>query len=581
MAEKKYNDLQLAILAQKPVFIRALVFTFIISLLMLAPSIYMLEVYDRVVNSRNWVTLLMLTLVVILAYGVMESLDWARSRMLWDAGVDFERRLGGTAFKTVFESCVRRLPAVSIQPLQDVRILRDFHSSGSLTGMMDAPAALVFLVALFFIHPLLGVMSIVSALIQALIGYMTEKGTRRHLSDANGASISAYNYAVDGLRNAQVIKGMGMLSGVHARWLQRQNRMLASQAVASDKAGGYAALAKMVQMSAGSLMLGAGCWLLVEGLFTGSSGLLIIASIFGGRVLAPIVQVIGSWKVVVGARDAYARLDSLLNDISLRQPGMPLPPPQGHLSVEGVVAAAPGSNLAVLKGLTFQVPAGKTLAIVGPSASGKSTLAQVMVGVWPAANGKVRLDGVDIHPWNKMELGPYVGYLPQDVELFEGTVAENIARFQVDDMGRVEEVARLVGLHETILALPRGYETDIGEEGCVLSGGQRQRVGLARALYGNPRFVVLDEPNSSLDEQGEQALLDTLQLLKSRGVTVVVVTHRTNALQVADLMLVLFEGQIRFFGPRDEVLMALQRASAQAAAGGSPAPGGASRALPA
>jgi ATP-binding cassette subfamily C exporter for protease/lipase len=310
-------------------------------------------------------------------------------------------------------------------------------------------------------------------------------------------------------------------------------------------------------MAQGSLLLGAGCWLIINGLFANGGGLMVVASVLGGRVLAPISQLIGSWKMVANARDAYGRVDRLLGALPARAAGMALPAPLGHLEVEAVTAAAPNSNIPVIRGASFAVPAGQVLAIVGPSASGKSSMARLIVGVWPAASGKVRLDGVDIFPWNKNELGPHIGYLPQDVELFDGTLAENIARFGTIDSARVEETARMVGVHESIMALDKTYDSVIGDDGCFLSGGMRQRIGLARAIYGNPRLLVLDEPNSSLDEAGEQALLKTLRALKAQGATIVVVSHRTSVLEAVDLMLVLVEGQVKAFGKRDEVLVAL------------------------
>lgn len=570
-AGQKHSVLHEAFMEEWPLLRWALVFSFFISLLTLAPSIYMLEVYDRVVNSRSEMTLAMLTLGVLLAYVVMEALEWARAGILRKVAEAVDRKVGERIFNTVFEANLRRIPGVGVQPLHDLRTLRDFLPSPPLTGMMDAPMSLIFVLVVFYIHPMLGVLSLVSAVLQVGVAFLTERGTGKPLSEANRFASLAQNYASNSLRNTQVIEAMGMQSGIHGRWLELQRKLLVHQATASDRAGGYGALAKLLQLSTSSLMLGLGCWLILVGSFMGSPGLLMVASILGGRVLAPIVQVIGGWKNVVGAREAYARLVRLLEEVPLREPGMPLPPPQGNLVVESLVAGAPGSSVPILRGVGFAVPAGKLLVVVGPSASGKSTLSRLLVGVWPAMSGKVRLDGVDIFPWNKAELGPHVGYLPQDVELFEGTIAENIARFNEVDLARVEEAARSVGLHELIMSFPRGYETNIGDEGCFLSGGQRQRVGLARAIYGQPRLVVLDEPNSSLDEQGEAALAATLQSLKARGVTVVVVTHRVNVLQFADLMLVLQEGAVRLFGPRDEVLLALQRA-AQPAAAPAPAP---------
>lgn len=571
-AGRKHSVMYEAVMGEWPLLRGALVFSFFISLLILAPSIYMLEVYDRVVNSRSEMTLAMLTLGVFLAYVVMELLEWARTGVLRKVAEAVDRKVGELIFNTVFEANLRRIPGVGVQPLHDLRTVRDFLPSPPLTGMMDAPMSLIFVAVVFYIHPMLGVMSLVSAVLQVGVAFLTERGTGQPLSEANRYAGLAQNYASNSLRNTQVIEAMGMQSGIHGRWMELQRKLLVHQATASDRAGGYGALAKLLQLSTSSLMLGLGCWLILEGSFTGSPGLLMVASILGGRVLAPIVQVIGGWKNVVGAREAYGRLVRLLEEVPLREPGMPLPAPQGNLVVENLMAGAPGNSVPILRGVGFAVPAGKLLVVVGPSASGKSTLARLLVGVWPALSGKVRLDGVDIFPWNKAELGPHVGYLPQDVELFEGTIAENIARFNEVDPERVEEAARSVGLHELIMGFPRGYETNIGDEGCFLSGGQRQRVGLARAIYGQPRLVVLDEPNSSLDEQGEAALATTLQSLKARGVTVVVVTHRVNVLQFADLMLVLQEGAVRLFGPRDEVLLALQRAAQPAAPAPVPAP---------
>lgn len=559
--DQKHSLLYEAVMAEWPLLRRALMFSFFISVLVLAPSLYMLEVYDRVVNSRSEMTLAMLTLLVFLAYVVMEVLEWARTGVLRRVAEAVDKRVGELVFNTVFEANLRRIPGVGVQPLQDLRSLRDFLPSSPMTGMMDAPMSLIFVAVVFYIHPMLGVLSIVSAILQVGVAYLTERGTGAPLKEANRFAGMAQNYANNSLRNAQVIEAMGMQSGIHKRWLDLQHKLLVHQATASEKAGGFGAVAKLVQLSTSSLMLGLGCWLIIDGSFTGSAGLLMVASILGGRVLAPIVQVIGGWKNVVGAREAYARLVRLLSEVPLREPGMPLPPPQGNLGVENLVAGAPGTSTPILRGVSFAVPAGKLLVMVGPSASGKSTLTRLLVGVWPALSGKVRLDGVDIFPWNKAELGPYVGYLPQDVELFEGTLAENIARFGEVDPARVEAAARSVGLHDLIMSFPNGYDTNIGDEGSFLSGGQRQRVGLARAIYGDPRLVVLDEPNSSLDEQGEAALAASLQALKAKGVTVIVVTHRTNVLQFADLMLVMHEGAVKLFGPRDEVLRALQRAA--------------------
>jgi len=562
----KRSELREALTGQKKYFQNALFFSFFTNLLVMAPTIYMLEVYDRVVNSRSGMTLAMLTLLVVGLYALMEALEWVRMEVLQFAGRRFDAKTSERVFDSVFEANLRRIPGTSVQALNDLRTVREFLASPALIAIMDAPLAMLYIVVLFMINTTMGYMAIVGALVAVALAYFNERDTLPSLTVANRSAIDAQNYAIGSLRNAQVIEAMGMLGSIHGRWMKKQKQLLFMQASASDAAGTYSSLSKFVQLAQTSLLLGAGCWLTILGQFEGGGGMMIVASILGGRVLAPISQVIGMWKHVVNARDAYFRLNNLLQALPARQPGMSLPAPKGLLSVEAVTAAAPNSNVAIIRGASFVVPAGKVVAVVGPSASGKTTLARLIVGVWPAASGKVRLDGVDIFPWNKAELGPHIGYLPQDVELFDGTLAENIARFGPVDMARVEAAARAVGVHETIMALPQGYESAIGDDGCFLSGGQRQRVGLARAIFGNPHLLVLDEPNSSLDEAGEQALVQTLLALKAQGTTILVITHRTSVLQAVDLMLLLVEGQVKAYGPRDQVLAALQQGKAQAAA---------------
>lgn len=560
------SELREAIRELKPFFMKAALFSVFCTLLILAPTGYMLEVYDRVINSRSMNTLLMLTLLVLWFYIVMELLEWARSGVMHQAGLALDRKLRERVFNAIFEANLRRIPGGTSQALNDLRTIRDFLATPALMALMDAPVSLLFLILIFLVNPLLGWISVIAAVLQIFLTYLTEKNTQPPLVAAQREAIAAQNYANGTLRNAQVIEAMGMLRNIHRRWMKKQHSFLRLQAQASDHAGGNAALSKMLQTTLSAALLGTGAWLSLKGELAGGSGMMIVAWVLGPRVLAPLVQVVTLWKNVVAARDAYHRLDGLLRALPERQEGMPLPPPKGNLSVEALIASAPGSQVAILRGVSFAVPAGRILAIVGPSASGKSTLARLLVGIWPAVSGKVRLDGVDVYPWNKAELGPHIGYLPQGIELFDGSLAENIARFGEVDRAKVEEAARAVGVHDTIMALPEGYETLIGDDGCFLSGGQRQRVGLARALYGNPEFIVLDEPNSSLDEAGEAALVNTLLALRAQGSTLIVITHRTSVLAAADLMLLLRDGQVQMAGPRDEVLAALNKAALQAAA---------------
>ena len=568
---QKPSELREAVASLWPFFVRAGWFSLVCSLLVLAPSGYMLEVYDRVVNSRSHTTLAMLTLLVLGAYVVMEVLEWARSEVMRSASVELDRKMSVRIFNAIFEANLSRLPGGTQQPLNDFRQVRDFLYSPVLLAIMEAPVALVMMVLLFLINPLLGWSALAFAVLQTLVAWLNERSTKPPLMQANRTAIEAQQYADNTLRNAEVIESMGMLRDTHRRWQRKQQDFLDLQALASERAGGFQAISKLLQNTLTSMLLGLGCWLLLYNELRGGPGMMIVASVLGGRMLAPLVQVVSQWQTVVNVRDAWVRVDGLLAAVPARQPGMSLPAPRGALQVEQLVAGAPGSAAPILRGVQFALAPGEVLVVVGPSAAGKTTLARLLVGLWPAQGGKVRLDGADIHAWSKAELGAHLGYLPQGVELFEGTLAENIARFAEVEPAKVEAAARAVGLHEFILSLPQGYDSPVGPEGARLSGGQRQRVGLARALYGDPVFVVLDEPNSSLDEEGDAALARAIQDAKARGTTFVIMTHRTSVLGVADKMLVLHDGQQQAFGPRDDVLAALQKANQQAKQAATPA----------
>jgi ATP-binding cassette, subfamily C, bacterial exporter for protease/lipase len=555
-----------ALRSQASSFSKVAWFSLTTSLLVLVPTWFMLEVYDRVVNSRNERTLWMLFLAVLLAYAVMEAIDLIRSRILHAVGEAVDERLRNRLFEAAFTATLRRQSSGSTQAFTDLRTLREFLPSGAATALFDAPASIVFLILVYVISPWLGTMTLIGGLVQLAIAWSTEKRTMPLLTEANKASIEAQNYANSTLRNAQVIESMGMLGDIHRRWAERQGRTLLAQAQASDHAGLNATASRQIQLMLGSLILGASCWLELNGNLVGGGGMMIVASVLGGRVLQPLAQIVAQWRAVVNVRDAVRRLDRLLALAPETEPAMPLPAPKGLLTVEGLVAGAPGSQTPIIKGVTFGVRPGEVVAVIGPSASGKTTLARLLVGLWPAASGKVRLDGADVFAWNKAELGPHVGYLPQNVELFDGTIAENIARFGPSDRAGVEAAATLAGMQSWVASLPDGLDTRVGEDGATLSGGQRQRVGLARAVFGNPQFLVLDEPNASLDDAGEQALVQMLLQLRQRGATVLVVTHRTSVLPACDKLLVLRDGQVAGFGPRDEVLAQIKAAAEQAMA---------------
>jgi ATP-binding cassette subfamily C exporter for protease/lipase len=560
----KTSELRSAINALKPFAERAGWFSLVTSVLALTSTVYMLQVYERVVNSRNLTTLVMLTVIALAAYLVLEVLEWVRLEIMSVAAKKFDDSLAERIFAAIFQADLRWVSGASQEALNDLRTLRDFIASPALIAVMDAPMSLLLLGVIFLISPVLGWFAVLGGVIQVFLGYLTERRSQPPLLLANKAAIAAQAYANGVLRNAQVIEAMGMLPGIRQRWMTRQRECVNAQAIASEHAGGLMAGVKLVQLVQASALLGLGCWLFLQGELAGGGGMMIVASILGGKVLQPLVLMVSSWRNWVNARDAFARLDQLLQRIPVREPAMPLPPPGGELRVEGVVASAPGSNFPIIRNISFVLAAGQTMAIIGPSAAGKTTLARLLIGVWPASSGTVRLDGADVFAWNKAQLGPYVGYLPQAVALLDGTLAENITRFGRVDPEKLAQAIRLAGLEEWVAALPDGVQARMGDDGAFLSGGLRQRVGLARAIYGTPRFVVLDEPNSNLDEAGEAALMQTLHYLKASGVTVLVITHRLGVLAAVDQLLLLREGSVQACGPRDEVLAAMAAARSKA-----------------
>ena len=554
-------ELRAALVQLRPFFTRAGWFSLFASVLVLAPSGYMLEVYSRVVDSRSYGTLFWLTVVVLGAYALMELLEWARAEVMRAAAQRFDALLSTRVFDAVFAAKLRNVPGGTAQPLQDFAKLRDFLFSPALLAIMEAPVAILMAVLLFLISPWLGWSAVVFGIAQTLVALWNERRTKQPLMQANQKAFQAQQYADGTLRNAEVIAAMGMLRATHQRWVQKQREFLNLQAQASESAGGFQALGKLLQTTLSSLLLGLACWLLLNNELHGGGGMMIVGSILGGRMLAPLLQVVAQWQAVIGVRESWHRLEALLAAVPKDPENMALPAPRGVLQVEQLMAGAPGSPGVIVRGVAFALQPGEVLAVVGPSASGKSTLARLLVGLWPVASGKVRLDGVDIFSWDKAELGPHVGYLPQGVELLEGTLAQNIARFGEVDMHKVRAAAQAVGVDALIESLPQGYETVVGPGGVRLSGGQRQRIGLARALYGAPTLIVLDEPNSNLDDEGDAALARAIAQASARGATVVVITHRTSVLGVAHKMLLIRDGVQQAFGPRDEVLAALQQAA--------------------
>ena len=559
------SDLQKAIALCRSSFASAGFFSLFINFLMLVPALYMLQLYDRVVTSGSEATLVMLTLMMVLLMATMGGLEWVRSQMMVRVSVRLEKllnkRVFGLAFKQALYVGSKRSPS---QPLDDLSGLRQFLTGNGLFAFFYAPWMPIYIAVMFMFHEWFGWMAVGTVIILTILTFINEKLTAETLKEANDNSMVGRALVQKNLRNAEVVESMGMLAGIRKRWLDSVNEVLFLQSKASSRAASLTSLSKTIRILSQSLILGLGGYLVIQQQIT--PGLMIAGSILLGRALAPIDMMIGSWKSFVAARGQYARLNEALLAVPEEKEKMTLPAPEGELWVDQILVAPPGSTEPVLAGINFSLKPGESLAIVGPSAAGKSTLARVILGIWPVLRGKVRIDSVDVFSWNREELGPYIGYLPQDIELFEGSIAENISRFGEMDSDMIVAAAKLSDVHEMILSLPEGYDTVIGHSGGVLSGGQRQRIGLARAVYGEPKLILLDEPNSNLDEVGEQALAKAIVALKQKNITVIVISHRTGIVEVLDKMLVLKGGEMVAFGPRDEVLNKLQQKHSSAVA---------------
>ncbi len=552
MKGKEQSELALVLGKSRSAFIGAGIFSFFINMLMLVSPLYMLQIYDRVLASRNETTLWVLTLVAVFLIIVYAALETMRSRVLVRISGQMDSLLNARVFTALFKAAARSPGGGSGQAIRDLDGVRDFLSGQGLFAFFDAPWMPLYLAAIFLIDPLLGWVATAGGVILFSLAVLTEIATRDTLGEASTANMRAGHFIEVSLRNVEAIEAMGMVPAMLKRWQGRRARVLQLQSLASDRAGVITAMSKFTRVVLQIAILGFGAYLVIHHHIT--AGLMIAASIMMGRALAPVEIAVGSWKHFLTARSAYERLNALLKAVPAQRNFMHLPPPRGTLQVEQAIVVPPGATVPALKGVGFSVAAGDIVGIIGPSAAGKSTLARLLVGVWPPYAGKVRIDGADIMTWDRERLGPYIGYLPQDVELFEGTIAENIARFGEVDSEQVILAAHRAGVHELVLKLPAGYDTQIGPGGQTLSGGQRQRIGLARALYGDPVFIVLDEPNSNLDNDGEAALARTVADLKARQRTTLVITHRPSLLASVDYIMVMREGLIEKFGPRDEIL---------------------------
>lgn len=538
--------------ATRPVFVTAIVFSFFINLLMFVSPLYMLQVYDRVLSSRNETTLVGITLIAAFALVVYALLEMLRSRILVRAGILFDEKIAHPIFGAVHRGHLRNPEGGHGVALRDVDAVREFLTGSGLLAFCDAPWTPIFLLACFILHPWFGWMAIAGGLVILVLTLLNEVATKRELTAAGHSANAAGQYAQAALRNSEVLQAMGMLGALRGLWGRRHAEVLAFQALASDRAGLIVAATKFTRMFLQTMILGVGAYLAIHREI--SPGSMIAASIIIGRALAPVELLVANWKGFTAVRASYGRLVRLIEFAGLEPERMNLPRPAGQIDVENLVVAAPGKSQPILRGVSFRLMPGTVVGVVGPSAAGKSSLARAVTGVWPIAAGALRIDGSDLSHWDPQALGRHIGYLPQDVELFAGSVAQNIARFDTIDEAAVIAVARKAGCHELIQGLAEGYNTQIGIGGHALSGGQRQRIALARAMYGHPSFIVLDEPNASLDAAGEEALMQAVQELKQMGTTIMIVTHKVNILSAVDTVLVMNGGTVQAYGPREQIL---------------------------
>ena len=537
-------------------FIVATIFTAVMNVLMLTPTIYMLQVYDRALVSGSEMTLAAVTLIMVFMFIVIAVSDWSRARLLVRTGVKLDKQLNTRVFNASFEAYLQQQGRNPTQAFNDLTTLRQYLTGQGLFAFLDLPWAPIYIVVLWLLHPSLGIIGALLTLLLVLIAWLSKRYTDAPLEKAAEEGMQVNQYVNSKLRNTQVIEAMGMLDNLRHRWLTRHRRHMATSHHAQDLTTRTQSFSKFFRLSQQSVSLAAGAILVIQGHI--SAGAMLVINTLMGRATAPIDQLTSSWKQTLEARRAFMRLEKLLAEQPARDNRRIHEAPRGHMQLENLVATATGRAEPILKQLNLDFPAGEITVIIGPSGSGKSTLARALIGIWPNLEGRVLIDGEPIDSWDRDELGQHVGYLPQDIELFEGSIAENIARFGAIDSNKIIEAAQRAGVHEMILRFPQGYDTPMGIAGNMLSGGQRQRIGLARAMYDNPLVVVLDEPNSNLDDVGEAALIKAIQDLKQQGRTIFLITHRMGIVGIADRILIMNNGQIQNYGARQDVLAALQ-----------------------
>jgi ATP-binding cassette subfamily C protein EexD len=513
-----------------------------INIFMLAQSLYMLQIYDRVVTSRSEETLLMITLILVVIFGFLFALDLLRNRIMLRISNRFDDFLASDTFKGMFDLAIKDPSRANTKALRDLSQIKQFISSPALTSFFDMPWTIVYVLILFAFHLWYGVFAVISVIILGIIIYLKEKTTRKKEEDVKSLNSYEYDKTQSYIENSEIIQAMGMKNEICTEYTNIHNKLIDQNTNATDTSTTWSVTTKYLRMMFQSLILGTGAYLVIQMELTG--GMIIAGSLILGRVLAPLDVLTNQWKMVILARQAYNDLQKFSEELPKPKDNMDLPTPTGVIEIENAIVIPPKSKNAILKSINLEINKGTIVSIIGDSASGKSSLIRAILGIWPLANGKVMFDKIDINQWDREKLGVHIGYLPQDVELFDGTVAQNIARMKDVESESVIAAAKLCDAHDLIVSLPDGYNTQIGRRGLALSGGQRQRIALARAVYGNPKIVVLDEPNSNLDDRGDLALVKTMQRLQSAGVTVILVTHKPNILKYTNQIVILKDGQI-------------------------------------
>lgn len=548
---KNKNPLLEVLLPYKKIFVGVAVFTGILNLLMLVPSIFMLQVFDRVMSSRNEFTLLLLVAIMLFLYVIYGAIEGVRGLAVIKVSEELDKTLTSEVYEASFRRMLNQKGNQTSQLLNDLTTVRQFLTGQSIFQIFDMPWFPIYLVLLFAFNVWLGLYSLVSIIIIFSLTLLNEVFTKKPLQEANKYQSMSISDATNTIQNAEVIQALGMMPAMKSRWQNARRQGIDLQSMSSVRAAKIGTVVRFFRLTTQSLIMALSCILALENLVT--AGMMVASNILLGRVLAPMEQFVGQWGIIQNTLSSYHRLKDVLNEQKAVYEKMSLPAPTGKLSIVSLSVNAPGSEKPIIHDISFSLEPNDILGIIGPSGSGKSTLARALLGIWPAADGEIRLDGADINSWNRDELGPNLGYLPQDVEIFQGTVAENIARFGQIIPEKIIQAAQSADIHDMVLKMPEGYNTRVGPGGLGLSGGQRQRLGIARAIYGNPKIIVLDEPNSNLDQSGEIALTKTIHDLKATGATVIIVTHRTSILQATNKLLLMVGGQLKSFGHRDQV----------------------------